>query len=179
MKSKPYLELRGILSGTPAIPLKAPGKYVYQRTKKGLGNVPEDRTDRQQCRRHVIGTLRHTVKQQPYRLRFALGVETWRGMTEPQKEEWRIPSRKLHLNRFQGFMRNWGRTRHTPTGSTWDTGLTIWDTGLTTWDIPSPTFWDAGATFFDLSLTTFDTPKATVFDGNATTWDNDTTYFFN
>lgn len=173
------MELRGTLSGTPAIPLKPPGKYVYQRTAKGNGNVPEDLTNRQQCRRHVIGTTQHTVKQQPYRLRFALGVETWRGMTEQQKEAWRIPARTLHLNRFQGFMREWGRTKQPPTGSTWDTDSTTWDSGKTSWDIPSPTFWDTGTTAWDASLTTFDTPKATVFDGNVTTWDGDTTYFFN
>lgn len=178
MKSRPVISISGILSGVPFNTTKPLGKYVYQKTKKGLGNIDGDQSKRQQVRTWTTGTLRHTVKQQPYRLRFATGVATWAGMTAPQKETWRSPGRKLKLNRFQAFMRDWGRTKPTPTGTQWDGTITNWDTGQTTFDMPSPTFWDLGITTWDLSLTTFDTPRATVFDGNATTWDNDITTFF-
>jgi len=129
MKSKPYIELRGILTGPPAIPLKPHGKYVYQKTVAGHGNIPEDKSNRQQCRRWVRGTLVHTAKQQPYRARFALGVEAWHGLTDSEKETWRVPGAKLHLNRFQSFMRNWCRTQPIPEAYRMEIQLDMTGTG--------------------------------------------------
>ena len=177
--TKPHLELTGTLTGTPAIAFKPPGKYVYQRTKPGLGNVPEDRRKRQQCRAWTRGTLRHTVRQQPYRLRFALGAITWAGMSDSAKEAWRTPGREKKLNRFQAFMRNWNRTMPLPHGTMFDSGDTSWDTGNTTFDVPSPTVFDGGLTVWDASATTFDIPKPTAFDGGLTNWDGNATTFFN
>jgi len=134
MKSKPHIELRGILTGTPDVPLKPFGKYVYQRTSAGHGNIPGDKTQRQQVRVWVRGTLTNTPAQQPYRARFALGVTAWHALTPQEKEAWRAPGAKLHLNRFQAFMREWGRTQPLPTNTVWDAGTTAWDAGTTIWD---------------------------------------------
>ena len=132
--AKLHLSLRGILTGTPAFGTLPFGKYVYQKTKAGLGNTPNDKTRTLQCRRWVAGVQPHTSRQAPYRARFALGVAAWHALTEQDKELWRAPSRKLNLNRFQGFMRNWCRTQPVPTVTIWDAGLTTWDGGSTSWD---------------------------------------------
>ena len=111
---KTHLQITGILTGTPDIPAKPHGKYVYQKTKAGLGNVPGDKSRRKQCRIWTRGTYSNTPAQQPFRARFADGVSAWHALTPSQKELWRKPGAKLHLNRFQAFMRYYLRSEPLP-----------------------------------------------------------------
>jgi hypothetical protein len=134
MKTAKSITLTGILTGTPAVPGKPHGKYVYQKTRAGHGNIPGDKQRREQVRIWVQGTLVNTPAQQPYRGRFAQGVAAWHALADIQKEEWRQPGAILGLNRFQAFMRNWCRTQPLPSGTVWDGGLTTWDGGSTTWE---------------------------------------------
>src|SRR3990170_7302751 len=111
---KTHLQITGILTGTPDIPPKPHGKYVYQKTKAGSGNPPGKNPRRKQCRVWTRGTYSNTAAQQPFRARFAAGVTTWHALTPSQKELWRKPGAKLHLNRFQAFMRYYLRSEPLP-----------------------------------------------------------------
>jgi hypothetical protein len=135
MKIKPALSLTGTLTGTPggmALPF---GKYVYQKCGFGLGNVSGDKTKRLQVRKWVTNNGGNSAAHSRNRARFAAGVRAWQALDEASKEAWRAPALKLHLNRFNGFMKNWCLTAAIPTGTTWDDGRTTWDAGRTTWDI--------------------------------------------
>lgn len=156
MKSKPHFALTGILTGVPFGTAKPSAKYVYQKTKAGLGNIPEDKTKRQQVRLWVRGTLTNTPAQQPQRARFALGVAAWHSLTPEEKETWRAPGTARHLNRFQAFMRDWCLTQPLPASTVWDGGLSIWDDGATTWPLPEGAQWDGGAANWDGGATIFD-----------------------
>ena len=135
MAHKPHLELSGILTGIPANTGKPYGKYIYQKTRAGHGNIHGDTTKRQQVRIWVRGTNPNTPAQQPYRARFALGVAAWHKLIPEEKESWRAPGIALKLNRFQAFMRDYLRTQPVPVGTEWDGGTTTWDSGTTTWDM--------------------------------------------
>lgn len=155
-KTALHLTLTGILTGTPALTTLPHGKWVYQKTRVGHGNIPGDRDRRHQVRRWVQGTQVNTSNQQPYKARFALGVGAWHALTPEEKETWRKPGEKLHLNRFQCFMRNWCRTHPPGTATTWDMGTTAWDAGTTIWPLPEGTQWDDGSTTWDAGATLWD-----------------------
>lgn len=110
MKKSKYTELRGILTGIPegtALPF---GKYIYQKTKAGLGNVPGDSTGRLQIRAWAPQFNPQTPAQRESRMAFRIGVAAWQKKSESEKEDWRAPGLKLGLNRFQAFMRDWMKT---------------------------------------------------------------------
>jgi hypothetical protein len=156
MKNKHSLLLTGILTGIPWGTTKPLQKYVYQKTRAGHGNIPDDKHRRQQVRKWVQGTLTNTPAQQPQRGRFALGVSAWHALTPEQKEVWRVPGEKIHLNCFQMFMRNWCLTTPLPTITLWDDGATIW--------LDSASQWDDGLTNFDNSGTFWDGQTVTTWD---------------
>lgn len=109
-KSYIGLELTGILTGIPPGTDLPPGKYVFQKTKAGLGNVPGDRKRRHQVRVWTAGTNPNTPGQQINRATFAEGVAAWHLLSPAQKETWRVPAEKLRLNNFQLWMRHWMRS---------------------------------------------------------------------
>lgn len=110
MKKSKYTELRGILTGVPEGTTLPAGKYIYQKTKPGLGNIPGDKTRRLQVRRWTVQTNPRTAAQREARMAFRLGVTAWKKKSESEKEAWRAPGLKLGLNRFQAFMRDWMKT---------------------------------------------------------------------
>lgn len=148
MKIKPHLQLTGILKGVPFGTTKPLGKYVYQKVAAGLGNIPGSKNRREQVRRWVRGTQVNTPAQQPQRGRFALGVTAWHALTEPEKETYRVPAEKLHLNRFQLFMKIWCKTQPLPLHAVWDAGTTTWTSGNSQWDNGASVF-DAGGSLWD------------------------------
>jgi len=144
-----FLTLTGILTGVPPGTAKPSGKYVYQKTAKGRGNIPGDKTRTYQVRRWVRGTQPNTPGQQPGRGKFALGVGHWHTLSDPEKETFRIPAEQLRLNRFQFFMREWMRSEPQIAATVWDSGTTVWDAGGTSWPWPEFDYWDGGATTWD------------------------------
>lgn len=136
MAIAPYFTLTGILTGVPPGTALPAGKYVYQKTTKGLGNVPGDRTKRQQIRIWVTGTPSNTPEQIYYRSIFAFAVAKWHTLSEPEKEAYRVPAEKLKLNRFQLFMKTYCRAAALQTATKWDAGTTQWDSGATIWPLP-------------------------------------------
>jgi hypothetical protein len=154
MTTKPHthLILTGIFTGVPPGTSLPAGKYVFQKTVAGLGNITSDRSGRQQVRRWVRGTPTNTPLQQPQRARFARGVAAWHALSPEQKEAWRVPSRALGLNRFQGFMRTWCRTEPIQSVTVWDNSTTAWTGSGTIFDTPE-TNWDSGATEMDSTPT--------------------------
>lgn len=133
-KSVIAFSLSGILSGKPDVPGKPPGKYVYQKTKAGLGNIPGDKTRRHQIRIWTAGTNPNTTGQQVFRNKFRLGVAKWHTFSPSVKESLRLPAEKLHLNNFQLYMRKWMHNQWVHPYTTWDNESTTWDSGATTWD---------------------------------------------
>ena len=117
-----WLELTGTLSG-----------YVYQLTRAGSGNIPGDKTNRRQKRRHVIPHNPKTIAQGFQRGRFALGVTAWHGLTALEKAQWKTNGSTRGLGAFQMFMRIWCLSTALPTATEWDGGLTTWDAGATGW----------------------------------------------
>lgn len=132
-KPNMWLELTGTLSGVPPGTGKPDGKYVYQRTGRGKGNIAGDPTGRQQVRRHVIPNNPRTAQQGAQRGRFALGVTAWHGLTPDDKTIWKQNGKKYKLGAFQMFMRVWCLSTELPTFTEWDGGTTTWDSGTTTW----------------------------------------------
>jgi hypothetical protein len=135
MPIKPFFSLTGILTGEQPGTGKPPGKYVYQKTKKGLGNIPGDTTRRHQVRIWTAGTNPNTPSQQIYRNKFAAGVAAWHALTGSEKEALRVPAEKLHLNNFQLFMRQWMRADHVALGSQWNGGTVTWNNGTGIWNL--------------------------------------------
>jgi hypothetical protein len=149
IKRRPWLELRGTLTGTPWETALPPGKYVYQRTARGHGNITDDRARQQQVRRHVIPANPNTALQIPQRLRFAQGVAAWHALTEPEREAYRAPGRARGLNRFQQFMSEYIPAHELPGSSVWDGGTSIWDGGTSIWDLVITSTWDGGTSIWD------------------------------
>lgn len=126
-------ELTGILTGIPFGTTLPAGKYVYQRTHKGGGNVPGDKHMRQQVRRHVIPRNPRTTAQGFQRGRFAIGVAAWHALTADDKAQWKKNGAQYRLGAFQIFMRVWCLSTALPTSTEWDGGTTSWDGGTTSW----------------------------------------------
>ena len=175
--AKKHITLTGILTGIPEGTTKPFGKYVYQKTVPGHGNIDGDKTNRQQVRRWVRGTMRNTQAQQIFRKRFALGLGHWQTASESERETWRAPSKQQRLNRFQGFMRAWMQDKNSSMWSHWDAGATIWDSGLTTWPQPEGDVWDSGKTHWDKIVRTAWDAGSTVWDLGISEWDKTETIF--
>lgn len=127
------LDLKGTLSGVPFGSNMPDARYVYQKTKPGLGNVPGDKTRTLQIRLQPAQYNPRTTQQVLNRLRFQAGVAAYKALTTEEKSEWKRQGRLKKLNGFQFFMRVWCKTQPQPTTTTWDAGSTTWDTGSTTW----------------------------------------------
>lgn len=131
---KPYLTLSGILKGVPFGTTKPLAKYVYQKTRKGQGNIEGDKTRTRQVRRWVKGINPKTPGQILNRARFKKGVAAWHILTPEQKQTYKKPAEKLHLNNFQLFMRIWCSSQPLVVSTVWDAGTTTWDLNTTLWD---------------------------------------------
>jgi len=136
MGMKPYFSLTGILQGVPPGTSLPNGKYVYQKTVAGLGNVAGDKSKRMQIRRWVTGTPSNTPAQIYYRLIFAFANSKWKNLSEPEKESFRLPAEKRKLNRYQYYMSIICRAAALQTATSWDEGATQWDSGTTVWPLP-------------------------------------------
>lgn len=73
----------------------APGKYVWQRTVEGAGNVPDDATHTWQLRRWVRGTDKRSLAQLTRRQLFRQAVAYWRRLTTTEKASWRSTAKNM------------------------------------------------------------------------------------
>jgi hypothetical protein len=153
-KSVIAFSLTGILTGTPDVPGKPAGKYVYQKTKAGHGNIPGDKSRRQQVRIWTAGTNPNTPAQIPFRSKFRDGVASWHTLSAPEKEALRRQAEKLHLNNFQLYMRLWMLATTPSTSVQWDADQAVWDDGTPSWDDGTDKWdyevavWDDGTTIW-------------------------------
>jgi len=99
------LKITGTLHCIKPVPGGTQGKYVFQQTRRGHGNVPGDETRRQQVRRWVIGHNPQTPAQQTNRSAFALAVIAWHALTSEQRAALKRESIGTNLNAYQLFLK--------------------------------------------------------------------------
>lgn len=98
------LRPRGSLNFCPVDPPRPCGRYVYQLTGYGKGNVPGDQSGRLQLRRWVRPADPRTSAQVERRSRFAQAVAAWQAMPEPAKDKWRAAGKAKSLPGYQTFL---------------------------------------------------------------------------
>lgn len=104
MKDTHSIDTRGAIRITPTDPPRAPGRYVYQRTLAGHGNVLSDPTRRLQLRRWVRGTNPQTPAQQSRRTIFATAVSNWATFTAPDKIYWKRQAKPRRITAFNAYV---------------------------------------------------------------------------
>lgn len=134
-KSVLSFSLTGILTGIPDNTALPAGKYVYQKTKAGLGNIPGDRTRRHQVRIWTAGTNPNTAAQRPRRALFKMGVTAWHDLTPAEQQALKTPAEKRGLNNFQLFMSTYMKTHDAPIGAIWNGGAVTWNGGAGIWNL--------------------------------------------
>lgn len=107
MSNPQALDIRGTLYFCPVEPVRPCGKYVYQKVRAGLGNVPSDPHKALQLRRHVIPYDPHTPAQTARRARMASGVAAWHALGPDDKKAWRAAGASRRLPGFQTFISAW------------------------------------------------------------------------
>lgn len=95
---------RGSLNFCPTAPPRPCGRYVYQLTHPGGGNVPGDPTGRLQLRRWVIPADPRTPPQLARRVAFAAAVAAWQSMPQEAKDSWRTPGKARNLPAYHAFL---------------------------------------------------------------------------
>lgn len=95
---------RGSLNFCPAAPPRPCGRYVYQLTAYGKGNVPDDPTGRLQLRRWVMPADPRTPAQVAHRAAFAAAVAAWQSMPQEARDSWRIPGKARNLPAYNAFL---------------------------------------------------------------------------
>lgn len=99
------LDIRGTLECTPPIAGKPAGRYVFQRTRPGHGNVLADPTRSLQCRIWTAGTNPRTQGQQTNRAAFAAAVLAWHSLSPPELAALRAAANDTNLNAYQLFLK--------------------------------------------------------------------------
>lgn len=94
----------GTISLTPTDPPRPAGRYVYQRTLAGHGNVLSDPTRRLQLRRWVSGANPNTPAQQARRAIVRNAVIAWHGFTMPEKAYWKKQGQPRAISGFNAYM---------------------------------------------------------------------------
>ena len=82
-------------------------KWVYQRVKKGFGNIPTRHPYDLQLRRHVIPFDPLTAPQLTRRQVFANAVAAWQALSAPERQAWTEQGRRHALPGYQFFLSNY------------------------------------------------------------------------
>jgi hypothetical protein len=98
------LDVRGKLYFDPEGPARGPGAYVYQRTRAGWGNIPEDKSGRLQLRRWVRPYDPHTPAQIAQRARMAAGVAAWHALSPEARAAWRAAGKQRGIPAYNAFL---------------------------------------------------------------------------
>lgn len=85
-------------------------KWVYQRVKKGLGNIPTRHPYDLQLRRHVIPFDPLTAAQLARRQVFADAVTAWHALTPAEKAQWTEQGKPNALPGYHWFISRWLKT---------------------------------------------------------------------
>lgn len=88
------LAIRGTIWTAPCDPPRPYGRYVYQRTAPGWGNVTADPTHRTQVRVWRPTPNPNTIPQQLVRARLRAAVSAWRAMSPAEHETWRVAGQR-------------------------------------------------------------------------------------
>jgi hypothetical protein len=81
------------------------GKYVFQQTRHGHGNVAGDKTRRQQVRNWVKGRNPKTPAQQTNRDAFSSAVVAWHALSSETKAQLKKDSVGTNCNAYQLFLK--------------------------------------------------------------------------
>lgn len=98
------LLITGSLNLTNPPPGKSPGRYVYQRTAKGKGNMPLSETHDLQLRAHVIPADPKTPAQLARRAAFAAAVASWHAATAEDRESVRQTAENRGITLFNAWV---------------------------------------------------------------------------
>lgn len=94
-----------VMHKDPAQPQPEP--YVYQRARKGKGNIERLDGIDLQLRRKGQRTDRITSKNAPHRARFAAGHAAWLALTETERNAYRERAGKLPITGYNLWMRDY------------------------------------------------------------------------
>jgi len=94
------LDLTGTLTLGPGLAPGLPGRYVYQRTAPGKGNLPGTGNFSKQLRRHVIPYDPATTAQMARRALMAAAVARWHASTDQDKAAWKINAQNRFISVF-------------------------------------------------------------------------------
>lgn len=125
----------GTISITPTNPQRPAGKYVYQRVRRGLGNVVGHPNRALQLRSHVIPFDPRTLAQRRQRAHMRNAVSAYHAATEQEKRAHHADAIVRQVTDFNAFVSNWMQENPLPTGADWDTGASNWDTSTSMWDL--------------------------------------------
>lgn len=125
----------GTISITPTNPQRPAGKYVYQRVRRGLGNVVGHPNRALQLRSHVIPFDPRTLAQRRQRAHMRNAVSAYHAATEQEKRAHHAEAIINQVTDFNAFVAHYMRTNPLPNGTTWDAGAVLWDSGAALWDI--------------------------------------------
>jgi hypothetical protein len=87
---KNVLDIRGSINLIDAGPGRLPGRYVFQKTAPGLGNIPGFPAADRQMRRHVVPLDPMTASQIARRDLFRAAVARWRAPVGDDMQRWKI-----------------------------------------------------------------------------------------
>lgn len=82
-------------------------KMVYQKVRKGLGNIEHNGRDDLQLRVQVKIRDKQSAKQLQCRARITAGTIAWQSLDESEKQIYRVYALDKHLTGFNLFMRNY------------------------------------------------------------------------
>jgi len=101
---KIYTSIKGNLSLTPTDPPRQAGLYVFQRVRRGLGNITADKNRGMQLRRHVVPRDPKTPAQLARRSKFAQAIIAWRSASPQQKTDAAAAGARVGLPGYQWFL---------------------------------------------------------------------------
>lgn len=104
------LAARGTLTFEPDDPPRAPGKYVLQRVRPGVGNIASDPTRSTQLRSWVQPADPQTPRQLAVRARFHAAVIAWHLLPETDRVYWRNRGADIGLPAINAFVSYYCRT---------------------------------------------------------------------
>lgn len=110
----PHHEL--CLQITGAVSVERPGepgvfdRKVYQRTRRGAGNIRSRGTRSFQLRDYVYSNPGNTPRQLAGRVRFAEAVAAYQALTPEEREPWIKRAKGAHMSHYNLFLRHYART---------------------------------------------------------------------